>query len=97
MIRRPPRSTRTDTLFPHTTLFRSIVGIEQGNEIARRRGDTIEAGGTAAAIFLPRNQFYARIVEAADDVAGCVARRIVDHDDLKIGRETCRERVCKYV
>src|SRR3546814_11061320 len=27
MIRRPPRSTRTDTLFPYTTLFRSI-GIE---------------------------------------------------------------------
>src|SRR3546814_6237972 len=27
MIRRPPRSTRTDTLFPHTTLFRSIIQI----------------------------------------------------------------------
>src|SRR3546814_19413395 len=27
MIRRPPRSTRTDTLFPYTTLFRSIVGM----------------------------------------------------------------------
>src|SRR3546814_20573097 len=26
MIRRPPRSTRTDTLFPHTTLFRSETG-----------------------------------------------------------------------
>src|SRR3546814_1410873 len=26
MIRRPPRSTRTDTLFPYTTLFRSQVG-----------------------------------------------------------------------
>src|SRR3546814_15916705 len=26
MIRRPPRSTRTDTLFPYTTLFRSPVG-----------------------------------------------------------------------
>src|SRR3546814_8600623 len=26
MIRRPPRSTRTDTLFPYTTLFRSIRG-----------------------------------------------------------------------
>src|SRR3546814_18853801 len=26
MIRRPPRSTRTDTLFPYTTLFRSIIG-----------------------------------------------------------------------
>src|SRR3546814_17833397 len=25
MIRRPPRSTRTDTLFPYTTLFRSIT------------------------------------------------------------------------
>src|SRR3546814_12353257 len=26
MIRRPPRSTRTDTLFPYTTLFRSRIG-----------------------------------------------------------------------
>src|SRR3546814_20612834 len=26
MIRRPPRSTRTDTLFPYTTLFRSSIG-----------------------------------------------------------------------
>src|SRR3546814_14259844 len=27
MIRRPPRSTRTDTLFPYTTLFRSVLKI----------------------------------------------------------------------
>src|SRR3546814_817133 len=27
MIRRPPRSTRTDTLFPYTTLFRSLIDI----------------------------------------------------------------------
>src|SRR3546814_10173745 len=27
MIRRPPRSTRTDTLFPYTTLFRSAVAM----------------------------------------------------------------------
>src|SRR3546814_8439060 len=27
MIRRPPRSTRTDTLFPYTTLFRSLLDI----------------------------------------------------------------------
>src|SRR3546814_5949878 len=27
MIRRPPRSTRTDTLFPYTTLFRSTIGL----------------------------------------------------------------------
>src|SRR3546814_12150030 len=31
MIRRPPRSTRTDTLFPYTTLFRS-VGVGEGTE-----------------------------------------------------------------
>src|SRR3546814_17538208 len=30
MIRRPPRSTRTDTLFPYTTLFRSIPCWEVG-------------------------------------------------------------------
>src|SRR3546814_1490749 len=28
MIRRPPRSTRTDTLFPYTTLFRSDSGLQ---------------------------------------------------------------------
>src|SRR3546814_20877433 len=29
MIRRPPRSTRTDTLFPYTTLFRSgVIGLQ---------------------------------------------------------------------
>src|SRR3546814_12160075 len=30
MIRRPPRSTRTDTLFPYTTLFRSARGVRLG-------------------------------------------------------------------
>src|SRR3546814_1471171 len=30
MTRRPPRSTRTDTLFPYTTLFRSLVGAVAG-------------------------------------------------------------------
>src|SRR3546814_10867716 len=30
MIRRPPRSTRTDTLFPYTTLFRSQFGVLRG-------------------------------------------------------------------
>src|SRR3546814_17854945 len=38
MIRRPPRSTRTDTLFPYTTLFRSnLLGDETlGNRVARQ-------------------------------------------------------------
>src|SRR3546814_13612950 len=44
MIRRPPRSTRTDTLLPYPTLFRSPVGLERsGRDISfeqpRMRGD----------------------------------------------------------
>src|SRR3546814_13502457 len=45
MIRRPPRSTRTDTLFPYTTLFRSIrmqgqpIGEEFGPCHADLQGD----------------------------------------------------------
>src|SRR3546814_16514685 len=36
MIRRPPRSTRTDTLFPYTTLFRSVEAFEdQGHRLRR--------------------------------------------------------------
>src|SRR3546814_6804871 len=37
MIRRPPRSTRTDTLFPDTTLFRSTFGQCVGNTTRDRR------------------------------------------------------------
>src|SRR3546814_1151390 len=32
MIRRPPRSTRTDTLFPYTTLFRSLFAAADEND-----------------------------------------------------------------
>src|SRR3546814_16515606 len=41
MIRRPPRSTRTDTLFPYTTLFRSIiadVNSATATAVPRRQG-----------------------------------------------------------
>src|SRR3546814_6867448 len=41
MIRRPPRSTRTDTLFPYTTLFRSgVVGDYVYNGHSAKVGDT---------------------------------------------------------
>src|SRR3546814_20775496 len=36
MIRRPPRSTRTDTLFPYTTLFRSQVFKGKLTDVQRR-------------------------------------------------------------
>src|SRR3546814_1466185 len=37
MIRRPPRSTRTDTPFPYTTLFRSVVPLDHLQGIVPRR------------------------------------------------------------
>src|SRR3546814_17929576 len=55
MIRRPPRSTRTDTLFPYTTLFRSLetiiavghtdsIGTEKYNQgLSERRAASVKA------------------------------------------------------
>src|SRR3546814_16143650 len=55
MTRRPPRSTRTDTLFPYTTRFRSRAGgglcaaqsfcdlLAEGPRLARRRGRILRA------------------------------------------------------
>src|SRR3546814_10626125 len=43
MIRRPPRSTRTDTLLPYTTLFRSVAGRQ-----APARQEPAQAGGPLA-------------------------------------------------
>src|SRR3546814_4211795 len=51
MIRRPPRSTRTDTLFPYTTLFRSADGQGYHREVGaedqppRRGGRGLPAVG----------------------------------------------------
>src|SRR3546814_16104041 len=45
MIRRPPRSTRTDTLFPYTTLFRS-----DQNAIRLVAKDIVEEAWSSAAI-----------------------------------------------
>src|SRR3546814_11876687 len=42
MIRRPPRSTRTDTLLPYTTLFRSVDEQGQGLELLRGAAQLLE-------------------------------------------------------
>src|SRR3546814_17203656 len=62
MIRRPPRSTRTDTLFPYTTLFRSIRrSAGHCRDGARRRGDA--AAGTRPR---QRGRGRARVVDHAE-------------------------------
>src|SRR3546814_9342765 len=50
MLRRPPRSTRTDTLFPYTTLFRSaVVGLLARDDalLLRPAQDVVEEVGEA--------------------------------------------------
>src|SRR3546814_8216863 len=48
MIRRPPRSTRTDTLFPYTTLFRAQQGVDGAEAALRRDPALVAAGGVQA-------------------------------------------------
>src|SRR3546814_15280706 len=60
MIRRPPRSTRTDTLFPYTTLFRSGLSCGGGGRgwpvgafrVGERDFQAGEQGGEGAAQFV---------------------------------------------
>src|SRR3546814_13405192 len=47
MRRRPPRSTRTDTLFPYTTLFRSVEQVAVERPVARRIGREIPGNRSA--------------------------------------------------
>src|SRR3546814_3648865 len=58
MIRRPPRSTRTDTLFPYTTLFRSLAAEDaelmlEADEIERLAIDEIGGGAIVGHLALP--------------------------------------------
>src|SRR3546814_15979275 len=81
MIRRPPRSTRTDTLFPYTTLFRSeeVHPDDEDVEDVLRRALAHRLGqvGQQDAAAQERHQDVAHAVEAealaafvADDVGG---------------------------
>src|SRR3546814_8221764 len=61
MIRRPPRSTRTDTLFPYTTLFRSPA--------ARTAFDASVVERSLSTIFVEPPMFRKCMVAKADDEA----------------------------
>src|SRR3546814_13262331 len=128
MIRRPPRSTRTDTLFPYTTLFRSFLhqctdpaaldakamlpggivcyvgydctarSLHVGNLLsimmlrwlqkAGHKPIMLMGGGTTK-VGDPSGKDESRKLLTADAIAGNMAS--------KIGRASCRERVCQYV
>src|SRR3546814_19085506 len=107
MIRRPPRSTRTDTLFPYTTLFRSAEGYDEtglasyyGNKFHGRRTSNLEVydmyAFTAAHKSLPLPSF-ARVTNL--DNGKSVVVRVNDRGPFheEIGRASRRDRVCQYV
>src|SRR3546814_15257500 len=69
MIRRPPRSTRTDTLFPYTTLFRSVAEEKYALEA---KGIPAGSPRIGAMIEIPSAVLLVNeIVEAADLVSLC--------------------------
>src|SRR3546814_15871252 len=72
-LRRPPRTTRTDTLFPYTTLFRSLINAArrsmlQRSQLRRKLGIAGEAFKPSALAGRARNQ----VQEAIDDSAHAV-------------------------
>src|SRR3546814_11726834 len=106
MIRRPSRSTRTDTLFPDTTLVRA---------------DTVQNGppaGEIGFVVFHANQLYLTKVNGLNACINVFSGKKIDphlgfrpgdtgdafslppviyHFPFQIGRASCRERVCLYV
>src|SRR3546814_20242750 len=106
MILRPPRSTRTTTLLPATTLFRSsltrnprVIELEQS-----------QPGGSFDSPIPPFEPYRLTHVDNARISRGRVAYhanrqtlRAIEQETgvpeavMEIGRASCRERVCQYV
>src|SRR3546814_19354655 len=125
MIRRPPRSTRTDTLFPYTTLFRSCLeegysrerissSLQESALFPYRHGDPERNVRFASNHSTPKrcDWWYYRLLgdllwpsrceryrgsSAGSGVAEVCCRGNVKQTTTKIGRASCRERVCQYV
>src|SRR3546814_10954304 len=113
MIRRPPRSTRTDTLFPYTTLFRSAEAAVRARVAAKTTASAAIAerhGGIAvavdlAAIILRALRLVGQQVIGLGDVGEFLRRLgivlvlvgVQFLGGFEIGRAACRERVCQYV
>src|SRR3546814_14349362 len=107
MIRRPPRSTRTDTLFPYTTLFRSVI---------RSVHEALAGLGNVEAPEVKQEPAVSIRASIKPDYIVCLEdgkklkmlrRHLMTHYNMtpedyrakwnQIGRASCRERVCEYV
>src|SRR3546814_15098882 len=112
MIRRPPRSTRTDTLFPYTTLFRSHAGLDRRSAEIRWLEDVeiewIRTLRTDLGRDRTRDRDTGHRARPGLGRSGKVARPGSSSPDLlagrrgqtvtqpEIGRASGRERVCRY-
>src|SRR3546814_12672688 len=106
MIRRPPRSTRTDTLFPYTTLFRSdgagLIGAlagRDGEEALDFRMQNFRllahvGGQPAGALQAGAARRGGQRQQSVERVEGGIGSEILDQE---IGRASGRDRVCQYV
>src|SRR3546814_12544321 len=71
MIRRPPRSTRTDTLFPYTTLFRSPNGRIDGAFAERNLPEPVFGRGDIMKVAVFSTKSYDRLfLDAANEADG---------------------------
>src|SRR3546814_20732035 len=106
MLRRPPLSTHTDTLFPYTALFRSLIDELAANRLYDHRPlatlpDILlidiplrfSGGGLAL------GRYYPVILESLAEMHEFEAYLCEPRMTLiaQIGRASCRERVCQYV
>src|SRR3546814_20316794 len=101
MIRLPPRSTRTDTLFPYTTLFRSLLAVADhhdhrfdvvGDDVAGPLDRTGERRSTPGREAVDLGHQLAALVIRIEAVASHLVTAAEE-----IGRASWRERGCKYV
>src|SRR3546814_20489671 len=110
MIRLSPRSTRTDTLFPYTTLFRSrewpmhgAREIDRPEQAGAERRQRLLTTGISRTDVLAEPQRIHAIAFVDENETGIRIRvgrahhQIPERARRQIGRASCRERVCQYV
>src|SRR3546814_2323064 len=87
MIRRPPRSTRTDTLFPYTTLFRSreVVAALKTAGVIERIGDYAKNIAKRVAIFAESNPIAPMTI--VPEMARVVAQMVKSALDAFVARD----------
>src|SRR3546814_7493958 len=102
MIRRPPRSTRTDTLFPYTTLFRSRGGRARSASVSDRPRSSGRPFGANADMAQTRRMGVessprrALFIDAAEEIlrsvgyVGISARQVAAQAGLKKDRKSTR-------